>query len=158
MVIASPRASFRGLTPVPEDWGGSNSGLAGEVAALKDHMRTAVKAIKQLQEIARHYPIEIVPQSADYTMVDIDQVIVVDATGGNKTITLLTAAGREGRRIGVKKTDSSANSVTIDAEGSQKLDGFSTVALTSNKAYREYVSDGTNWILVSSIGYATETP
>ena len=145
MVIASPRAAFRGLSVVPTDWENS-----------KDHLRLIANALRQLQEFSRKHPMEVVSASAAYTMVDIDLLILADATSAAFTVTLLTAAGREGRRIIVKKTDASENIVTIDAAGSETLDGATTVGLTQKNAVREYVSDGTNWRLISAIGNANQ--
>jgi len=143
MVIASPRADFRGLTPVPSE--GENP---------VDLARTHANAIRQIQERARLLPVAVVSVSAAYTMVDIDALILCDATSAAFTVTLLTAAARTGRRIIVKKTDTTDNIVTIDAAGSETLDGATTVGLMQKNAMREYMSDGTNWRLVGAIGNA----
>lgn len=121
----------------------------------REHRTLLARAIRQLQERLRRHPIEVVTVTADYTMVDIDSLILMDATAGNRTVTLLTAAGREGRRVIVKKTDSSANLVTIDPAGAEKIDDAATIALTQINASREMMSDGTNWVLISAIGNAT---
>lgn len=88
-------------------------------------------------------------------MLDIDILVKMDATDGDRTVFLPTAVGREGRRAGVKKTDTSANLVTIDPNGSETIDGETTLKLASPQAYREMQSDGVNWILVGAIGYTT---
>ena len=143
MVITSPRASFRALSPVPTEWDDQ-----------RDHSRIIANALKQLQERIRLHPVEVVTATADYTMVDIDLMILGNATVAAFTVTLLTAAGREGRRIIVKKIDATENIVTIDAAGSETLDGYTTAGLTQLNSVREYVSDGTNWRLVSAVGNA----
>jgi hypothetical protein len=90
--------------------------------------------------------------TATYSMVDIDSLILMDATDGDRTVFLLTAAGREGRLAEVKKTDSSANTVKIDPTGSETIDGSSSIVLTQKNAMRAMRSDGTNWRLVGAIG------
>ena len=96
MVVASPRNDSRGLLPVP-----------GDMADDREHKRVLSLGVRQLQERARLHPVEIVSVSANYAMTDIDSLILVNASGAARTITLLTAKGREGREITVKKTDSS---------------------------------------------------
>ena len=108
-----------------------------------------------MQERIRLFQIEVVTTTVSYTMVDIDSLILGDATAASITVTLLTAAGREGRDIYVKKIDTSDNTVTIDAEGTETLDGSTTIVLTQRNAVRGYRSDGTNWRLISSLGNAT---
>lgn len=74
-----------------------------------------------------------VAKSANYTVVAADRgkMILADATGGSFTITL-TAAATLGNDfpIVIKKVDSSANTVTIDADGSETIDGKTTLVLT----------------------------
>jgi len=140
MVVASPRKDFRGIASVPTEW---------EDAA--DHLRMIVSALRQVQERARSIPVTCVSASATYSMVDTDGLIVMDTAGGNRTVFLLTAAGRETNRVGVKKS-TAANTLTIDAAGAETIDGAATVAITGQWSYREFMSDGTNWTIVGSIG------
>lgn len=142
MALVSPRASFRSLRTVPLEF-------ADEKLVL------LAKAIQQAQERLVRHPIEVASVTADYTALDIDQLIKADATTGNVTVTLPTAAGRTGRRIIVKKTDSTNNLVIIDPDGSETIDGSSSISLTQLNASREMMSDGTNWQLISAIGNAT---
>ena len=144
MAVLSPRADFRALAPVPDEWPNA-----------REHRTLLARAIRQLQGLIRRHPVEVVSTATDYTMVDVDSLILVDATVGNRTVTLLTAAGRKGRRVIVKKTDSSANLVIIDPAGAETIDGSSTISLTQLNAARGMMSDGTNWRLISAIGNAT---
>lgn len=143
MSVASIRTGFRGLTPIQS-----------EHADPADQARTFSAAIRQLQDIIRIYPVGVVSISATYSMVDIDLLILADATSLAFPVNLLTAKGREGRRFIVKKTDASNNVVTITPSGTEKLDNASTVGLTEKNAAREYVSDGTNWQLIGALGNA----
>ncbi len=145
VAVASPRKDFRGLTPIPSEWHDP-----------EDWLRIMSVGVRQLQERSLKYPVEVVSTTANYTMVDTDRLIKVNATDGDRTVTLLTAAAREGRAIYVKKMDATANLVTIDAAGSETLDDATTVSLTQKNAVRGYMSDGVNWMLISSIGTATE--
>jgi len=142
MPVTSPRVNFRLLRTVPLEWEDGQDLLL----AL---------AVRQLQERSLQHPLEVVAVTANYTALDIDGLILADATAGDVTITLPTAEAREGRRMEVKKTDASANLVVIDPQGTQTIDGSTTISLTQQYALRGIKSDGTNWWLVSAIGNAT---
>lgn len=144
MTLASPRTTSRSLAPVPLD-------LADEAL----HRRTLAQALKQVQETIRKVPTKVLAITASYTMDDADALILANATSGAITVTLLTAKGRDGRRIIIKKTDASSNLVTIDAAGSELLDSSLSLGLSQKNAAREYMSDGAQWWLISEIGTAT---
>lgn len=87
-------------------------------------------------------------KTANYTVLETDanSIILCDATSGNITITLPTAASAgSGFMVWVKKTDASANTVTIDADGSETISGASTVVFTDQNNCAMVVSDATNW-------------
>ena len=113
------------------------------------------QGLEQVQERIRRHPIEVVSVTASYTMLDIDLIVKMNATDGARTVFLPTAKARKGRRAGVKKIDSSINGVLISPDGTETIDGSSTITLTQENAYREMVSDGTNWVLTGAIGNAT---
>lgn len=90
----------------------------------------------------------VLSKTANYTVStnDGDNVQVnVDATSGAATITFYAASGNTGKIITVKKTDSSANAVTLDGNASETLDGATTATLTAQYDSATYVCDGTNW-------------
>ena len=72
-----------------------------------------------------------------------DYAVQIDASGAASTITLPSAAANPGRKLLLKKKDSSANAVTIAPSGSD------TAELTSLATQNKYVvlmSDGiSNW-------------
>ena len=75
-----------------------------------------------------------------------DVVIAADASGGAFTVTLYTAVGNTNRRVTVKKTDSSANAVTIDGNASETIDGATTITLTQQYATATLTSNNANWL------------
>lgn len=89
-------------------------------------------------------------KTANYTATSADSVIYCDATGGAFTITLPAAASQPGRLYTVKKTDASANAITVDPNGAETIDGFSGRTLGYQYGFETYVSDGTNWRLVGN--------
>lgn len=75
-------------------------------------------------------------------------VYLVSAAGGAITMTLPTAGNAKGREIVFKKTDSSANAVTLSPQGGATVDGAASATLTTQYQTRRLYSDGTNWWLL----------
>ncbi len=92
----------------------------------------------------------IATKTASYTATIEDHILIVDASGGARTITLPTAAGITGRQYIIKKKDSSVNVVTIAADGSETIDGDATIAISMQWQVRTLVSDGANWMIISN--------
>jgi hypothetical protein len=88
-------------------------------------------------------------------MLDLDSLILAGATSAALSVFLVSAVGREGQVVSVKKTDSSENLVTIDPSTTETIDGSSTIGLSQLNATRVMQSDGTNWRLISALGNAT---
>lgn len=94
-----------------------------------------------------------VSKTANYTVAetDRDKLILVDATSGAITISLLAAAtAGTGFQVAIKKTDSSANAVTIDGNSSETIDGATTLALSSQYDVAVLTCDGTGWYVTNS--------
>ena len=74
-------------------------------------------------------------------------LVLVDARSA-VTITLPTAASSEGVVYIFKKIDSSGNSVTIDGNGSEKIDGEFTIVLRLQYDYVTIACDGSVWHII----------
>jgi hypothetical protein len=88
-------------------------------------------------------------KSTNYTVTtsDRDKIIVVDSSGGNKTITLPAAAtAGDGFIVRVKKMDTSSNLVLIQGNAAENIDGANYTALTQSYEYVTLTCDGTQWI------------
>lgn len=83
--------------------------------------------------------------TADTTLTGSYIVVLCDASVVAITVTLPAAASNSGRRYFIKKIDSSANAVTIDANASELIDGDLTAVLTSQYEAPQIVCDGSNW-------------
>jgi len=138
MALQSPRTTGRRYNTVPLEHDDE-----------RDHRYLLARAIQYLNEQLRPGGVRAVTAATTELMTD--RLVLGDATGGAFTVTLLTAAGREGHEITVKKTDVSGNAVTIDGAGSETIDGATTVALSAQYSSRRLVSDGTNWHVIASI-------
>ncbi|WP_143206208.1 hypothetical protein [Singulisphaera sp. GP187] len=87
-----------------------------------------------------------------YTLTTSDSTILGNATGGAFAVTLPAAnAVPAGRLFTVKKTDASANAVTLTRAGADLIDGAATYALASQWKYATIQSDGvSNWYVVAN--------
>lgn len=87
------------------------------------------------------------PKSADYTVTDTDSLTVVLMTtaGTDRTVTLPTVADNLNRAIVIKKVDSGTGRVIVDGEGSETINGLTSLTLVSQYDWVRVVSDGTSW-------------
>lgn len=74
-----------------------------------------------------------------------DTLILADATAGNIVVSLPPAASKEGLEIIVKKISDPPRTVTIQANGSEAIDGAPNVTLTVKNEALHIMSDGTAW-------------
>jgi hypothetical protein len=82
---------------------------------------------------------------ADYTATS-NEFVDMDSSSATSSAHLLSASGISGARIVIKKTDSSTNTVTVDPDGSETVDGHATIVLNQQNEFISMVSDGTNWM------------
>ena len=71
--------------------------------------------------------------TAATTLTEADDVLLVDTTGGNRTVTLPDAASVPGHEYVVKKWVA-ANTMTVAAAGADLIDGSASVATTTQYA------------------------
>jgi hypothetical protein len=77
-----------------------------------------------------------------------DYTIVVNPNAVAGTVTLPAAASNTGRCYVVKHANASQNTVTIDPNGAETIDGNATLVLTARQA--AYIqSDGAAWFVLS---------
>jgi hypothetical protein len=116
--------------------------------------KLAVGTNGQVLKLAAGLPSWASPQSgfavtsktADYTATANDDVILVSASGAAVTITLPAAASSSGKAYYIKRTDQTpANAVTIDANGSETIDGATTRKLSTRYEALVLACDGSNW-------------
>ena len=73
------------------------------------------------------------------TVLSSDDRIYVNATGGNVVVNLISLSTAPKRPIHVQKTDGSGNTVTITADGSDKINGAGTKVISSQDVDHELV-------------------
>lgn len=84
-------------------------------------------------------------KSTGYTATVADAIIEVNASTGNVTINLPTAVGIQSKIYMIVKIDSTANTVTIDPNGSQTINGDTTRVLNYQYEMLVVHSDNANW-------------
>lgn len=87
--------------------------------------------------------------TANYTIDSSDFMILADPTSGNITVSLPTAASYSGRVFCVRKYVAHANTVTIDPNGAELIDGAATLVVADNSSVT-FQSSGTAWHSVAS--------
>lgn len=74
-------------------------------------------------------------------------IVLCDCTSTNITVNLPTAVSNTATYY-IKKTDSSANTVTIDGATTETIDGGTTAVIRAQYAAVEIISDNANWQVV----------
>ena len=82
--------------------------------------------------------------TANTTLGNADDVVLVDASGGAVTITLPPAATAT-KEFCIKKIDTSGFVVTVDGDGSETIDNGTTVLLATPYDAIRVTSDGSEW-------------
>lgn len=86
--------------------------------------------------------------NANHTVVWPERVVLVDTTPGAVTITLPSAAAYKGLDITVKQS-TAANTVVVDGNGAEQIDGANTYTVTNTFAAVTILSDGSTWHILS---------
>ena len=87
------------------------------------------------------------------TMADEGRLFLCDATSAGFTVTLPSVAtAGNGFRVGVKKTDASANAVTLDGNSSETIDGATTLAMARQHDTVWLRCDGAAWQVEAYVG------
>ena len=113
---------------------------------LDDHLRDIKKNIR----FASNNPVQAAKITA-YTVLATDHntLLQVNATASAVTVTMLAVAtAGDGFRVGVKRLNTS-NTVTVDGNSSETIDGSVTSALTTINQIEWYVCDGSKWHIES---------
>ncbi len=86
--------------------------------------------------------------STTYQVLDSDELVIGDTTGGAFTITLTTAVGKKGRTIDIKKLFGAAPLLTIAAFAGEFIDTVATQLLVGALGPSlTLTSDGVGWVI-----------
>lgn len=90
---------------------------------------------------------DITDSDSPYTVLVTDDVIRGDDTSGAITVNLPAVASSLGRKLRFKKL-SASNSITVDGNASETIDGATTQALSSQYDSLTIICNGTSWDIV----------
>ena len=127
------------VNPNAEDW----ERIAAEVISMQDSPGGAL-----LPPIASSGPIIVIDDDNVQHSPTTSILALADAIAGAITIDLPPAADMSGKTVDIKKIDSSINSVTLDGDGSETIDGSLTQVLTTQYDEITVLSDGTAWYII----------
>lgn len=91
---------------------------------------------------------EIRTITASDSVVTTDDTILCDATLGNITVSLPAASTLNKRVFNIKKIDASVNTITIDANGAETIDGSLTQVISAQWTCITIHSNGSNWFII----------
>ena len=90
----------------------------------------------------------LVTKTENHTATASDYTILCNSTGGSFTVTLPAAASHTRRIYHIKKIDSSANTITIDGNSSETVDGGTTAIISIQNESLTIQSNGSNWYIL----------
>lgn len=89
----------------------------------------------------------VITTTTDVTATNDNGTFIVDTASNAVTIILPTAVANHGKTFIVKKT-AAANTVTLDANAAETIDGASTKVLSAQWESVTITSDGVNWFII----------
>lgn len=97
----------------------------------------------------QYLPYDIASRTGTYgpTRMAGTEVILGDASGGAVTVNLPASSGNKAMFV-IKKIDSSANTVTVDGNSTETIDGSTTAVLRRQYESITLVCDGSNWHII----------
>jgi hypothetical protein len=110
---------------------------------------TGGTATKNLLDVNGATGTAILTKTSTYTATITDSTILCDATTGSMTINLPAVSGVTRRQYVIKKIDSSVNTVTIDPNASETIDGATTYVLSAQWASAHIQTNGTAWYVLA---------
>jgi hypothetical protein len=87
---------------------------------------------------------ETITASSD-TLDDTNYAVECDCTSNAITINLPTAVGNEGLEYIISKVDTTANNLTIDPNGSELINGDSTMIISFKDSAMQIYSNNVGW-------------
>jgi hypothetical protein len=83
------------------------------------------------------------------TLNNTHNVVLASDASGSFIITLPAAASNSARNYYIKKTNSSANTITLDGNASETIDGATSLVLYVQYDAVRIVCDGSNWFVIN---------
>ncbi len=87
----------------------------------------------------------IANSDSPYTLTNETRTLFCDTTEGSISVNLPTAVNNNGKIFEVIKTDAAVNGITVNADGSETINGAASAGLTKQYEVLKIVSNGSSW-------------
>lgn len=120
-------------------------GTAGQIVVSPESSGGAILSLpdKYIRLFAQR---TITDANSPYAVQATDNLIFIDASGGNVVVNHISAVGMGGESFQFKRIDDSDNSVTVNADGTEKIDNDSSFNIYGLEPMKTS-SDNSNWWL-----------
>jgi len=115
---------------------------------LPEYTRTIERAVSAVRGERKGFSAGVRAITASDAFGPNDYLILADCAAGAVTIGLPAVAQNLGRYVVAKKTDASANAMTLDGDGSETIDGAATKATTTQYVAFTLFCDGAGWWII----------
>ncbi len=116
-------------------------------AATLDRANAQLRRTVEVLDTAARFDVQTVSATGTMTLTYPLTLILVDTGAGSVTLTLPRAQTVPGFRVEVKKL-TAANTLTLDADGSETIDGAATLAWTTRWQSYALIATGGTWYVV----------
>lgn len=89
-----------------------------------------------------------VTKTGNYTVTTADHLVYANTAGGNITLTLPAVAGVAQNVVYSAVKTSASNTLTLDGNSAETIDGAATLAVTANNARVDLVYNGSQWVTI----------
>ena len=127
------------MNPDEADW----ERIASEVISMQNNPGATL-----LPPVTSGGPITVIDDDEISYPLTTSAIILADATGGAFTINFPSALSMSGQTLSIKKIDATANTITLDADGSETIDDELTQTLTTQYDSINMVSNGIRWFII----------
>lgn len=94
------------------------------------------------------WALQEVTKTGNATLTTSERLVNGDTSGGNITLTLPVASAPEPDTVFSIVKTAAANTLTVDGNGSEAIDGSATIALTAAFERLDMVSNGNGWVRI----------
>lgn len=123
-------------------------GIAKSASSLILNGAGSATAVKITSEIVDGLYADVQTYAVNTTLTNANSIVLVNATGGSRTMTLPSPTNNKGKIFNVKKIDSSLNTVILAAPVGVTIDGSATRTLSNPYDSIMAVSNGVNYFLI----------
>jgi hypothetical protein len=136
------------ISTISEDYFYSPFLVVADKPYPADGMEPAIGGhdVKNIRMLLIKAVLQSVTKTANYTVTTSDRLVYGNTASGNITLTLPAAASVTPNTVYSFQKTNASNTLTLDGNASETIDGATTKALTALNSRADLVSDGSNWL------------